>query len=100
LPFQWHFTKQNGVIRLKSNILAPPKFFGQPQIFGMATPLLQKCVIWCETTTLLMPVLVRYQVISPMASQSVASKANIANNVVASVAWKGSRYGNLHRMKF
>jgi len=27
LPFQWHFTKQNGVIRLKSNILAPPKIF-------------------------------------------------------------------------
>jgi len=33
LPFQWRFSKQNGVIRLKSNILAPPK------MFGLATPL-------------------------------------------------------------
>jgi len=25
LLFQWRFSKQNGVIRLKSNILVPPK---------------------------------------------------------------------------
>jgi len=34
LWFQRHFSKQNSVIRLKSNILAP-------QIFGLATPLVQ-----------------------------------------------------------
>jgi len=27
LPFEWRFSKQNGVIRLKLNIL-PPQFFG------------------------------------------------------------------------
>jgi len=28
LPFQWRFSKQNGDIRLKSNILLPPKILG------------------------------------------------------------------------
>ena len=38
LCFERRFSKQNSVIRLKSNILAP-KFFALPQIFGLATPL-------------------------------------------------------------
>jgi len=39
LCFERRFSKQNSVIRLKSSILAPPKFFGPSQIFGLATPL-------------------------------------------------------------
>jgi len=39
LCFERRFSKQNSVIRLKSNILAPKYFFGSPQIFGMAMPL-------------------------------------------------------------
>ena len=37
--FERRFSKQNSVIRLKLNILAPSKFFATPQIFGLATPL-------------------------------------------------------------
>jgi len=34
-------SKEDSVIRLKSNILAPSKFFPHPQIFGLATLLFQ-----------------------------------------------------------
>jgi len=40
LCFERRFTKQNSVIRLKSSIFGPPKFFGPSQIFGLATPLI------------------------------------------------------------
>jgi len=40
LCFERRFSKQKSVIRLKSNILSSPKFFGHLQIFGLATPLL------------------------------------------------------------
>ena len=39
LCFERRFSKQISVIRVKSNILAPPKFFGSLQIFGLAMPL-------------------------------------------------------------
>jgi len=39
LCFEKRFSKQNSVIRLKSNILVPPNFLPPPQIFGLATPL-------------------------------------------------------------
>jgi len=38
LCFEKRFSKQNSVIRLKSNILAPPNFLAL-QSFGLATPL-------------------------------------------------------------
>jgi len=41
LCFERRFSKQNSVICLKSDILAPPKFFGLPQIFGLAAPLIK-----------------------------------------------------------
>jgi len=40
LCFERRFSKQNSVIRIKSNILAPKKCFGSPQIFGLAVPLI------------------------------------------------------------
>jgi len=40
LCFERRFSKQNSVIRVKSNILAQKKFFGSPQIFGLAMPLI------------------------------------------------------------
>jgi len=39
LCFERQYPKQNGVIRLKSNILTLPKFFASLQKFGLATPL-------------------------------------------------------------
>jgi len=42
LCFEKRFSKQNSVIRLKSNILFPP-IFG-PQIFGLATPLTESSI--------------------------------------------------------
>jgi len=39
LCFERRFSKQNSVIRLKSNIFAPQTFCPFPQIFGMATSL-------------------------------------------------------------
>jgi len=39
LCFERRFSKQNSAIRLKSSILASPKFFDPHQIFGLATPL-------------------------------------------------------------
>ena len=39
LCFERRFSKQNSVIRLKSNILVPLKIFGLPPIFGLAMPL-------------------------------------------------------------
>ena len=46
LCFERRFSKQNSAIRLKSSILAHPKFFGPHQIFGLATPLVQAAVSW------------------------------------------------------
>jgi len=40
LCFERRFSKQNSVIRLKSNIFAPPKIFDPSQIFVLVTPLL------------------------------------------------------------
>jgi len=40
LFFERRFSKQNSLIRLKSNILPPPIFFAPPKIFGLATSLL------------------------------------------------------------
>jgi len=40
LCFESFFSKQNSVIRLKSNI-SPTPVVGSPQIFGLATPLRQ-----------------------------------------------------------
>jgi len=40
LYFERRFSEQNSVIRLKSDILAPPNFLA-PQILGLATPLIQ-----------------------------------------------------------
>jgi len=38
LPFEWRFSKQNGVIRLKYNILAPQTYFPPPNFSaGYAT---------------------------------------------------------------
>jgi len=41
LCFERRFSKQNRVIRLKSNILPPSQFFDPSQIFGLATPLVE-----------------------------------------------------------
>ena len=43
LCFERRFSKQNSVIRLESNILPIPKFFGPLQISGLATPLSGSC---------------------------------------------------------
>jgi len=44
LCFERRFSKQNSVIRLKSNILAPKKIFGSLQILWLAMPLERKHV--------------------------------------------------------
>jgi len=50
LCFKRRFSKQNSVIRLKSNILALPNFC-PPQIFGLATPLAASERVFCKRVT-------------------------------------------------
>jgi len=50
LCFEKRFSKQNSVIRLKSNILSPQNFC-PPEISGLATPLAGVVVYWKKTKT-------------------------------------------------